>query len=79
MKVLVDELGVTAAATLEELVAALDPPRSLWVMVPAALVGDTVDQLATLLEPGDTIIDGGNSWYRHDVDRAKALMPQPRQ
>jgi 6-phosphogluconate dehydrogenase len=75
MNVLVDELGVTAAVTLEELVAALEPPRSLWVMVPAAFVGDTVEQLATLLEPGDTIIDGGNSWYRHDIDRAKALAP----
>jgi 6-phosphogluconate dehydrogenase len=44
-------------------------------MVPAAFVGATVDSLAPLLDPGDTIIDGGNSWYRHDVDRSEALAP----
>ncbi len=44
-------------------------------MVPAAFVGDTVALLAPLLEPGDTIIDGGNSWYHHDVDRSAELAP----
>ena len=73
ISVLVDELGVTGAGTLDELVAALEPPRSIWIMVPAAFVGDTVERLAPLLAPGDTIIDGGNSWYRHDVDRSAAL------
>jgi 6-phosphogluconate dehydrogenase len=73
----VDELaaeGATPAAGLEELVAALEPPRHVWVMIPAAFVGDTVDRLAPLLEPGDTIIDGGNSWYRDDVDRSGPLL-----
>jgi 6-phosphogluconate dehydrogenase len=70
-----DELGVTGARSLPELVAALEPPRALWIMVPAAFVGSAVDELAALVEPGDTIIDGGNSWYRHDVDRAAALEP----
>jgi 6-phosphogluconate dehydrogenase len=65
--------GATAASTLQELVQALDPPRAVWIMVPAAVVGGTVEQLAELLEPGDTIIDGGNSYYRDDVDRAAAL------
>src|SRR6056297_3263350 len=72
----VDEMaleGATPAHSLEELVAALEPPRSIWVMIPAAYVGTTVDQLAPLLSPDDTIIDGGNSWYRHDVDRSEAL------
>ena len=65
--------GATPAADLAAFVAALAPPRNVWIMVPAAYVGSTVAQLAALLEPGDTIIDGGNSWYRHDVDRAEAL------
>ncbi len=73
--VLVDELGVTGAHTLADLVAALEPPRTVWIMVPAAFVGDTANALAGLLQRGDTIIDGGNSWYRHDIDRARALEP----
>ena len=72
---LVDELGVTGAHTLADLVAALEPPRAVWIMIPAAFVDTTVDALAALLEPGDTIIDGGNSWYRHDLDRSRALEP----
>jgi len=70
-----DELGVIGARSLDELVDALATPRSIWIMVPAAYVGTTVDALAPLLDPGDTIIDGGNSWYRHDVDRSAALSP----
>ena len=69
------ELGVTGARSLSELVTAMETPRSIWIMVPAAFVGATVDALAPLLDPGDTIIDGGNSWYRHDVDRSAALTP----
>ena len=72
---LVDELGVTGAGTLADVVAELEPPRSIWIMVPAAFVGATVDALAPLLDAGDTIVDGGNSWYRHDVDRSAALAP----
>lgn len=68
------ERGATGAATLEELVAALAPPRTIWVMVPA---GDptqqTVDALAALLQSGDTIVDGGNSKWTDDVARAQAL------
>jgi len=69
------ELGVTGARSLGDVVAALESPRVIWIMVPAAFVGGTIDALAPLLEPGDTIIDGGNSWYRHDVDRSEALAP----
>jgi len=68
--------GRRGATTLEELVAALDTPRRVWIMVPAAFVGATVQRLAELLEPGDVVIDGGNSWYRDDVDRAAALAPR---
>jgi 6-phosphogluconate dehydrogenase len=65
--------GMAATSSLEELVAALDAPRHIWMMVPAAFVGETVDKLAPLLERGDSIIDGGNSWYRDDIDRAEPL------
>jgi 6-phosphogluconate dehydrogenase len=67
--------GATGAATLEEFVAALTPPRAVLIMVPAGYVQSTVDELAGLLEADDTIIDGGNSYYRDDVDRAAALRP----
>ncbi len=59
--------------TLDEFVAQLKKPRAVWVMVPAAVTGDTVKDLATRLEPGDIIIDGGNSYYRDDILRAKTL------
>jgi 6-phosphogluconate dehydrogenase len=65
--------GVRGVRSLPDLVAALDAPRHVWIMVPAAFVGSTVDALAPLLAAGDTIVDGGNSWYRHDIDRAAAL------
>ena len=65
--------GALPAATLEELVAALDPPRHVWIMIPAAYVGATVERLAPLLSEGDTIVDGGNSWYRHAIDRSADL------
>ena len=68
--------GATAAHTLEALVGGLEQPRNIWVMIPAAYVGGTIERLAPLLSPGDTIIDGGNSWYRHDVDRSAPLAEQ---
>jgi 6-phosphogluconate dehydrogenase len=66
--------GATGSTSLAELVSKLDAPRAVWVMVPAALVQRIVDELEQHLEPGDTIIDGGNSYYRDDVDRAKSLL-----
>jgi 6-phosphogluconate dehydrogenase len=68
--------GATGAATLEEFVAKLDKPRAAWVMLPASVTGQVVAQLADLMEPGDTIIDGGNTYYRDDIDRAKQLIPK---
>ena len=66
--------GVETAATLEALVAALPAPRAVWTMVPAGQVtDDTVDALAALLQPGDTIVDGGNSNYKDTMRRAAAL------
>jgi 6-phosphogluconate dehydrogenase len=68
--------GASGAYTLEEFAQKLTTPRAAWVMVPAGLTGETVFTLADLFEPGDIIIDGGNSYYRDDVDRAKALGPK---
>jgi 6-phosphogluconate dehydrogenase len=65
--------GATGAAGLEELVAALDAPRAVWIMVPAGYVQDTVDRLAELLDPDDVVIDGGNSYYRDDIARSAQL------
>jgi 6-phosphogluconate dehydrogenase len=65
--------GATGAASLDDLVAKLKAPRAVWIMVPAAVTGQTVADLADRLQSGDTIIDGGNSYYRDDIDRAEAL------
>ena len=70
-------LGASGSSGLEDLVAQLEAPRSVWIMVPA---GDptqqTVDTLAGLLESGDTIIDGGNSRWSDDKQRQEALAPK---
>ena len=70
-------LGASGSSGLEDLVAQLEAPRSVWIMVPA---GDptqqTVDTLAGLLESGDTIIDGGNSRWSDDKKRQEALAPK---
>ncbi|TAM58594.1 MAG: decarboxylating 6-phosphogluconate dehydrogenase [Chloroflexota bacterium] len=61
------------AASLEDLVASLDRPRVLWLMVPAAAVDGTLDQIRPLLAKGDMVVDGGNSYYIDDIRRAKGL------
>src|SRR5262245_42875163 len=66
-------IGATAPA---DFVAKLTPPRAVWVMVPAAVVDSTLDQLVPALEPGDIVIDGGNSYYRDDITRAKRLADE---
>jgi 6-phosphogluconate dehydrogenase len=65
--------GAVGAASLEELVTELDTPRAVWLMLPAAIVQQTLDQLVGLLDPGDAVIDGGNSYYRDDMRRAGQL------
>jgi 6-phosphogluconate dehydrogenase len=66
--------GAVPAGSLAELVAKLETPRVVWIMLPAAVVGATMDQLVPLLAPGDVIVDGGNSFYRDDVDRSEKLV-----
>ncbi len=69
--------GATGAGSLEELVGALAKPRAAWVMVPAGEITEkTVADLAERMEAGDTIVDGGNSYYRDDIARAKKLAEQ---
>lgn len=68
--------GATGAGSLEDFVAKLDKPRAVWLMLPTAIVGATLERLVPLLERGDAVIDGGNSYYRDDIDRAKQLAAQ---
>jgi 6-phosphogluconate dehydrogenase len=68
-----EQEGATGASSLQELVAKLDAPRAVWLMLPAAIVQTTLDDLVGLLDAGDTVIDGGNSYYRDDITRAKQL------
>ena len=73
VEALADE-GMNGASSVPALVAALDPPRVVWVMVPAGPITEqAVAELAAVLEPGDTIIDGGNTRYHDDVRRAREL------
>jgi len=65
--------GVRGARSIAELLAKLAAPRAVWVMVPAGVTGATVEELAAHMEAGDIIIDGGNSYYRDDILRAKSL------
>jgi 6-phosphogluconate dehydrogenase len=63
--------GAIGGASLEDLVRKLTPPRAVWIMVPAAVAGETADRLTDLMQPDDVVIDGGNSFYRDDIDRAE--------
>jgi 6-phosphogluconate dehydrogenase len=73
----VSEKGIVGAGTLEKLIAELKAPRAVWLMVPAgAPVDQTIELLLPHLAPGDTIIDGGNSYYKDSVRRAAALKPK---
>ena len=65
--------GAVGANSLAEFAEKLDRPRNIWIMVPAGVVGTTLEQLRPLLDPGDAVIDGGNSYYRDDITRSKDL------
>jgi 6-phosphogluconate dehydrogenase len=69
--------GVDGASSLEEMAAKLSAPRSIWIMVPAGEITEqTVDAVAAVLESGDAIVDGGNSYYRDDIRRAEKVGEQ---
>ena len=72
VKDLVKEKAI-GATSLANLVMKLDRPRAIWLMVPAAVVDETIGELSPLMEAGDTIIDGGNSYYIDDIERGKGL------
>ena len=70
----IEDFGADSADSLQAMVAKLDAPRAVWMMVPAGdITGSTIDALLPLLAAGDTIIDGGNSNYKNTLDRAKML------
>ncbi|MCZ7529055.1 MAG: decarboxylating 6-phosphogluconate dehydrogenase [Acidimicrobiia bacterium] len=68
--------GATGADSFEDFLTKLDKPRAIWMMVPAAVVDDTIAKLVDHLDPGDILIDGGNSYYKDDLRRAKELEPK---
>ena len=68
--------GATGSTSLADFAAKLEVPRTAWLMLPAAIVDSTLEQLVPLLERGDAVIDGGNSYYRDVITRAKQLAPQ---
>ena len=68
--------GAAGSSSLDEFLSKLKPPRAVWLMVPAAVVDQTLEQLASRMQKGDIIIDGGNSYYIDDIRRAKELQPK---
>jgi 6-phosphogluconate dehydrogenase len=65
--------GATGTASIQDFVSKLTPPRAAWVMVPAGVAGQSVSALAEAMERGDIVIDGGNTYYRDDIERFAAL------
>jgi 6-phosphogluconate dehydrogenase len=65
--------GASGTSSLDEFVEQLETPRIAWLLIPAGLTGTVVDELAERMEPGDIIVDGGNTYYRDDIARAKEL------
>jgi 6-phosphogluconate dehydrogenase len=65
--------GATGAESIADFVAKLEAPRNIWIMVPAGIVDKTLKELRPLLDAGDIVIDGGNSYYRDDITRAADL------
>ena len=68
--------GAIPSSSLSDFASKLTPPRTAWLMIPAAFVDSTLDNLAPHLAKGDVVIDGGNSYYIDDIRRAKELAPK---
>jgi 6-phosphogluconate dehydrogenase len=68
--------GATGTDSWDDFVAKLDKPRNVWLMVPAAFVESTAKELSDRMDEGDTLIDGGNSYYHDDIRRAGELRPK---
>jgi len=68
--------GATGASSIDEFIGKLSRPRVVWLMVPAAVVEASLQDLSARLQPGDIVIDGGNSYYIDDIRRAKELAPK---
>jgi len=73
---LAKEKGITGASSTEDFVSKLNPPRPIWLMIPAGYVDSAIAQYAPLLHSGDILIDGGNSYYIDDIRRSKDLAPK---
>ena len=69
------QAGATGSTSLEDFASKLTTPRLAWMMIPAASVDPTIANLEPYLEAGDILVDGGNSYYRDDLRRAKLLQP----
>ncbi len=65
--------GVTGSSSMEDMVGKLSKPRAIWLMIPAGVTEKTIEEIKPHLEPGDILIDGGNSYYIDDIRHAKAL------
>jgi len=68
--------GAVPSTDIKDFISKLAAPRAVWVMVPAAVVDSVLDELTAVMEPGDIIIDGGNSYYKDDLARAKRLAEE---
>jgi len=67
--------GAKGSTDFAKFISGLSKPRAVWMMVPAAVVDSVLNNLMQHLEPGDIVIDGGNSYYHDDLRRSKALKP----